>query len=232
MPQSRPLWVAPVIALSWVELGRSLTIAQMAAARDNHAIEFGHQGAAGAAAHDRRRFCRGDPEAGRQQKSRGRLSKETPMTDNTSRPDYAKACLRRIESAKAQAPRSPTNCCTSTTPSIARSMRRSGTITVYSRDGTVLPHGVAVCHVWIIASGGGAIVPGLPDVGLRAVVIVGIVAVIVAGIVAVMSILGIVVGIPVVVVGIAITPPIRCVDYPALAAERMIAIMPRSIFSE
>jgi len=85
-------------------------------------------------------------------------------------------------------------------------MRRSGTITVYCRDGTVLPHGVAVCHIWIIASGGGAIVPGLPGVGLRAVVIVGIVAVIVARIVAVIPILGIVV---VIVVGIAITPPIR-----------------------
>ena len=27
-----------------------------------------------------------------------------------------------------------------------RSMRRSGAITVYCRAGTLLPHGVAVCH--------------------------------------------------------------------------------------
>ena len=47
-----------------------------------------------------------------------------------------------------------------------RSMRQSGPITVSCRAGTVLPHGVAVRHRWIIASGVGAIVPGLPGVGL------------------------------------------------------------------
>src|SRR6516162_5814049 len=91
-------------------------------------------------------------------------------------------------------------------------MRRSG----ICRARTVLPHGVAVCHRWIIASGVGAIVPGLPGVGLRAVAIVGIVAVIAgAGIVAVIPMVGIVAVIPVVVEGIegiAITPPKRWVD--------------------
>src|SRR6516225_9442584 len=94
-----------------------------------------------------------------------------------------------------------------------RSMRRSGTITVYCRAGTVLPHGVAMCHRWIIASRVGAIVPGLPGVGLRAIARVGIVAVIAgAGIVAVIPMVGIVTVIPVVVEGIAKKPPIRCVD--------------------
>src|SRR6516162_3500307 len=84
-------------------------------------------------------------------------------------------------------------------------MRRSG----ICRARTVLPHGVAVCHRWIIASGVGAIVPGLPGVGvgLRAVARAGIVAVIGgAGVVVVIPM----VGIPVVVEGkegIAITPP-------------------------
>src|SRR5215469_8298673 len=97
-----------------------------------------------------------------------------------------------------------------------RSMRRSGTITVYCRAGTVMPHGVAVGHRWIIASGVGAIVPGLPGVGLRAVARVGIVAVIArAGIVTVILMVGIVAVIPVVVErieGVAITPPKRWVD--------------------
>src|SRR5215469_4699731 len=97
-----------------------------------------------------------------------------------------------------------------------RPMRRSGTITVYCRAGTELPHGVAVCHRWIIASGVGAIIPGLPSVGLRAVAMVGRVAVIAgAGIVAVIPMVGIVAVIPVVVEGkegIAITPPKRWVD--------------------
>src|SRR5215831_1503873 len=92
-------------------------------------------------------------------------------------------------------------------------MRRSGTITVYCRAGTVLSHGVAVCHRWIIASGVGAIVPGPPVAGLRAVAIVGMVAVIAgAGIVAVIPMVRIVVVIPVVVEGIAITPLKRWVD--------------------
>src|SRR6516165_5908597 len=95
-------------------------------------------------------------------------------------------------------------------------MRRSGTITVYCRGGTVLPHGVAVCHRWIIASGVGAIVPGLPGVGLRAIAILGIVAVIAgAGIVAVIPMVGIVAVIPVIgkgIEGIAITPPKRWED--------------------
>src|SRR5215468_8876806 len=90
---------------------------------------------------------------------------------------------------------------------------RGGTITVYCRGRTALPHGVAVCHRWIIASGIGAIVPGPPGVGLRAVAIVGTVVVIAgAGIVAVIPMVGIVVVIPVVVEGIAITPPKRWVD--------------------
>src|SRR5215472_2770407 len=94
-------------------------------------------------------------------------------------------------------------------------MRRSGTITVYCRAGTVLPRGVAVCHRWIIASGVRAIVPGLPGVGLRAVARVGIFAVITgAGIVAVIPMVGIVAVIPVVegIEGIAITPPKWWVD--------------------
>jgi hypothetical protein len=92
-----------------------------------------------------------------------------------------------------------------------RATRRSDT-TVYCRDGTVLPHGVAVCHRWIIASGVRAIVPGSLGVGLRAVAIVRRVAVIAgAGIVAVIPMVGIVVVIPVVVEGIAITPPKRWV---------------------
>src|SRR6516165_4415768 len=95
-------------------------------------------------------------------------------------------------------------------------MRRSGTITVYCRAGTVLPHDVAVCHRWIIARGVGAIVPGLPGAGLRAVAIVGIVAVIAgAGIVAVIPMVGIVAVIPVVVEGIegiAKIPPKRWED--------------------
>jgi hypothetical protein len=45
--------------------------------------------------------------------------------------------------------------------------------------------GVELCHIGIVAGGVGAIVPGLPGVGVRAVAIVGIVAVIAsAGIVA------------------------------------------------
>jgi len=90
-------------------------------------------------------------------------------------------------------------------------MRRSGAITVYCRAGTVLPHGVAVCHRWIIASGVGAIVPSLPSVGLRAVARVAIVAVIAgAGIVVVIPMVGIVAVISVAKVGIegiGITPP-------------------------
>jgi len=47
--------------------------------------------------------------------------------------------------------------------------------------------------MWIIASGVGAIVPGLPGVGLRAIAILRIVAVIAgAGIVAVIPMVGIV----------------------------------------
>jgi len=63
-------------------------------------------------------------------------------------------------------------------------------------------------HIRVIAPRVGAIVPGLPSAGLRAVAIAGIVAVIaVAGIVAVISIVGIIAVIPVIVVGIAVTPP-------------------------
>src|SRR5215469_2033915 len=95
-----------------------------------------------------------------------------------------------------------------------RSVRRSG----ICRAGTILPHGVAVCHRWIIASGVGAVVPSLSGVGvgLRAVARVGVVAVIAgAGIVAVIPMVGIVAVIPVLVEGIegiAITPPKRWVD--------------------
>ena len=68
-----------------------------------------------------------------------------------------------------------------------------------------------MCHRWIIASRVGAIVPGLPGVGLRAIARVGIVAVIVgAGIVVVIPMVGIVAIISVAKVGIegiGITPP-------------------------
>src|SRR5215831_13510679 len=97
-------------------------------------------------------------------------------------------------------------------PADVRSMRRSGTITVYCRAGTVLPRGVAVCHMWIIASRAGAIVPSLSGVGvgLRAVARVGIVAVIAgAGIVAVIPMVGIVAVVVEGNEGIAITPPKR-----------------------
>src|SRR5215472_13410130 len=91
-----------------------------------------------------------------------------------------------------------------------RSMRRNGPITVFCRAGTVLPHGVAVCHRWIIASGVGAIVPHLLGVGVGLRARIGIVAVIAGGgIVAVIPMVGI---IPVVVEGMegkAITPPKR-----------------------
>src|SRR5215472_5769872 len=86
------------------------------------------------------------------------------------------------------------------------------TIAVYCRAGTVLPHGVAVCHRWIIAGGAGAIVPGLSGVGVgrRAVARVGIVAVIAgAGIVAVIPMVGIVAVVVEGKEGIAITPPKR-----------------------
>jgi hypothetical protein len=65
--------------------------------------------------------------------------------------------------------------------------------------------------MWIIASGVGAIVPGLPGVGLRAVARVRVVAVIAGtGIVVVIPTVGIAAVIPVVVEGkegITITPP-------------------------
>jgi hypothetical protein len=85
-----------------------------------------------------------------------------------------------------------------------------------------LPAGIAVCHIRIIARGVGAIIPGLPGVGPRAIAIVGTGAIIAAaGIVAVMPIVGIVAVIPEVVIGIAVTPPIRRVDpsEPEPAAE-------------
>src|SRR5262249_14769332 len=69
------------------------------------------------------------------------------------------------------------------------------------------------CDRWIIASGVGAIVPGLPSVGPRAVATVWRVAVIAgAAIVAVIPMVGRVAVIPIVVEGIAITPPKRWVD--------------------
>src|SRR5215469_159438 len=85
-----------------------------------------------------------------------------------------------------------------------------------------LPAGVALCHIRIIAGGVGAIVPGLSDTGPRAVAIVRIVAVITgAGILAVIPIVRIVSVIPIIVVGKAVTPPIRRVDpsEPEPAAE-------------
>src|SRR6516164_10493190 len=94
-----------------------------------------------------------------------------------------------------------------------RSMRRNGTIAVYCRAGTVLPHGVAVCYRWIIAGGPGAIVPSLSGVGVgpKAVARVGIVAVIAgAGIVAVIPMVGIVAVVIEGKEGIAITPPGLC----------------------
>ena len=89
-----------------------------------------------------------------------------------------------------------------------------------------------MCHIRIITGGVGAIIPGLPGVGSRAVTIGGMVAVIagarivagisIAGIVAVITGAGIVAGIFMVRivavipvgVGIAVTPPIRRV-YPS-----------------
>ena|SRR6516162_10276675 len=83
-------------------------------------------------------------------------------------------------------------------------MRRRGTI---CRAGTVLPHGVAVCHIWIIASGFGAIVPSLPCIALRAVARVGIAVIAGAGVVVVVPMVRIVAIAVEGKEGIAITPP-------------------------
>src|SRR5215472_16415498 len=71
-----------------------------------------------------------------------------------------------------------------------------------------LPTALALCHIRIIAGGVGAIVPGLPGVGPRAVAIVGAGPVIAAGrIVTVILVIGIV---PVItIVGITVAPPVR-----------------------
>src|SRR5215831_12687788 len=83
-----------------------------------------------------------------------------------------------------------------------------------------LPPGLALCHIGIVAGRIGAIVPGLPDVGVRAVAIFGIVAVIAGtGIEAVVSVVGVVAVIAVIVVGIAVTPPKWGIDHSQPAAE-------------
>ena len=65
-----------------------------------------------------------------------------------------------------------------------------------------LPPGLALGHIGMIAGGVGAIVPGPPGVGARAVAIIGIVAVIAgARIVAVIPVIGVVAVIAVIVVG-------------------------------
>src|SRR6516225_4924542 len=83
-------------------------------------------------------------------------------------------------------------------------MRRSGTV---CRAGTVLPHGIAVCHTWIIASGFGAIVPSLPCVALRAVARVGIAVIAGAGVVVVIPMVRIVAVVVEGIEGKVITPP-------------------------
>src|SRR5215472_12326801 len=87
-----------------------------------------------------------------------------------------------------------------------------------------LPTALALCHIRIIASGVGAIVPGLPGVGPRAVAIIGAGAVIAAGrIVTVIPVIGIVPIIPEVEVGIARAPPVRRINpsEPEPAAEML-----------
>src|SRR5215831_6394393 len=91
-----------------------------------------------------------------------------------------------------------------------------------------LPAAIALCHIRIIAGGVGAIVPGLPGVGPRAVAIVGAGAVIAAGrIVTVIPVIGIVPIIPIVEVGITVAPPIRRINpsEPEPAAEMLGAMV-------
>src|SRR5215472_10343601 len=78
-----------------------------------------------------------------------------------------------------------------------------------------LPTALALCHIRIIARGVGAIVPGLPGIGPRAVAIVGAGAVIAAGrIVTVIPVIGIVPVIPKAGVGIPPAPLMRAESKP------------------
>ena len=87
-----------------------------------------------------------------------------------------------------------------------------------------LPPDLALCHIGIVAGGVRAIVPGLPGIRARTVTIVGIVAVIAgAGIVTVIPAIGVIAEIAVIVVGIAVTPPIWGIDSYEPAVE-----MPRA----